>query len=117
MDKLKLLTVILVLVVVFFIIGLYAGGWTWLYFLGVPNPSPSLFTLLDQGGVHSLTDKAKMLLPWAWCVTAAITFLPVGITLLALFGRSDGNRQDLHGSARFANKRELKRIWYTEPER
>ncbi|WP_226020581.1 hypothetical protein [Serratia symbiotica] len=117
MYRLKLLLVILALVLVCFVIGLYVGGWVWLHLIGVPNPSPSLFTLLDQGGVRSLTDKARMRLPWAWCVTAAITFLPVGTLLLALFERRDGNRQDLHGNARFANRRELRRIWYTEPEK
>ncbi|USS95889.1 hypothetical protein M5J15_01265 [Serratia symbiotica] len=50
MYRLKLLLVILALVLVCFVIGLYVGGWVWLHLIGVPKPSPSLFTLLDQVG-------------------------------------------------------------------
>ncbi|HIE7193032.1 TPA: hypothetical protein ACXPBJ_004433 [Salmonella enterica] len=116
MEKLKLLVVILVLCCVFFIIGLYAGGWMWLTLSGVHDRSPSLFTLINQGGITSLTDRSRMLLPWAWVVTVLITFFPAGVSLFALTVGRDGNRKDLHGNARFANRRELRRMWYTGPE-
>ncbi|EAW9501067.1 hypothetical protein NYF95_002432 [Salmonella enterica] len=116
MEKLKLLLVIVALCGVFFIIGLYAGGWVWLTLSGVPSPSLSMMTLINQGGIPSLTDQARMLLPWAWCVTAAITFFPAGVSLIAMTKGADGNRKDLHGNARFANRRELRRLWYTGPE-
>lgn len=116
MLKLKLFFAIAGLTVVCFIVGLYFGGWVWLKLNGHSAPLPSLFTLIDQGNL-SLTNKSKMLLPWAWCATVAITFLPTGITLLAFMGRGDGNPRNLHGNARFANRRELRNIWYTEPEK
>ncbi len=100
----------------FFVIGLYAGGWMWLELSGVDS-SPSLMTLISQGGLPALNDRARMLLPWAWCVTVAITFFPAGVSLLAMTHGADGNRKDLHGNARFAGKRELRRFWYEGPEK
>ncbi|HDG9216639.1 TPA: hypothetical protein PBW31_006549, partial [Pseudomonas aeruginosa] len=49
--------------------------------------------------------------PWSWCVTAALTFLPVGVTLLAFMSRFS-TKQSLHGDARFANERELRLFEY-----
>ncbi|WP_072013052.1 hypothetical protein [Pectobacterium carotovorum] len=115
MEKIKLLLVIVALCCLFFIVGLYAGGWVWITLSDVKQPL-SLLTLFNQGGVQSLTDKSRMLLPWAWSITAAITFFPAGVSLLAMTSGSNGNRKDLHGNARFANKRELRRLWYTGPE-
>lgn len=113
--KMKLFLVIAGLTGVCFLIGLYAGGWVWLRLCADPLSSPGLMTLLDQGEL-SLTDKSKMLLPWAWCVTAAITFLPTGVTLFAFAGMGEGRQRHLHGNACFANRRELRKIWYTGPE-
>lgn len=73
------------LTVICFIIGLYAGGWAWYALTGYPDKLPSLMTLFDLGKI-SLTDKSKIMLPWAWAVTAVITFLPTGITLFIFLG-------------------------------
>ncbi|EOZ1278609.1 hypothetical protein ACQJ38_004399 [Escherichia coli] len=116
MEKLKLFIVIIALCCLFFVIGLYAGGWMWLELSGVDS-SPSLMTLISQGGLPALNDRARMLLPWVWCVTVAITFFPAGVSLLAMTHGADGNRKDLHGNARFAGKRELRRFWYEGPEK
>lgn len=113
MLKVKLLILILTLAGIFFVIGLYAGGWVWLRMSG--GGDLSLTTLFNTG---SLTlERRKMLLPWAWCVTVAITFFPVGVSLFAILGTRDGNRRDLHGNARFATPRELQKIWYDTPEK
>lgn len=114
--SLKLFMVILMLTAVCFVIGLYAGGWAWFLMTGFHREIPGLFTLLSQGEL-SLTDKGKIMLPWAWCVTVAITFLPTGITLLTFLARTDNSQNNLHGRARFANRRKLRKIWYTESEK
>ncbi|HIC1896471.1 TPA: hypothetical protein ACW0P3_004287 [Citrobacter freundii] len=114
--SLKLFLVILLLTLVCFLIGLYAGGWAWYSMTGYRQGTPGLFTLLSQGEI-SLTDKGKVMLPWAWCVTAVITFLPTGITLFSYLARTDNSQNNLHGNARFANRRELRKIWYTESEK
>lgn len=114
--SLKLFLLILLLTLVCFLIGLYAGGWAWYAMIGYRQGTPGLFTLLSQGEI-SLTDKGKVMLPWAWCVTAVITFLPTGITLFSYLAKTDNSQNNLHGNARFANRRELRKIWYTESEK
>ncbi|MCW0309919.1 hypothetical protein NB725_004372 [Pantoea ananatis] len=106
---------ILFLTAIFFVLGLYAGGWAWYYMSGFKYGTPGLFTLINQGG-FSLTDRAKIMLPWAWCVAVAITFLPLVITVITLLPKSDSG-SNLHGNARFANRRETKRFWYTGSEK
>ncbi len=56
----------------------------WLTLSGVHDRAPSLFTLINQGGITSLTDRSRMLLPRAWVVTVLITFFPAGVSLLLL---------------------------------
>lgn len=112
----KLFMLILVLTLICFVIGLYMGGWAWYAMTGDQHGSVGLLTLMNQGEI-SLTNKAKAMLPWAWCVTAAITFLPTGISLLSFLARKDNSQNNLHGRARFANRRELRKIWYTESEK
>lgn len=114
--SLKLFLMILLLTAICFVIGLYAGGWAWFAMTGFQKNVPGVFTLLSLGDI-SLTDKGKTMLPWAWCVTAVITFLPTGITLISILARMDNIQNNLHGKARFANRRELRRIWYTENEK
>lgn len=109
--------VIFLLMVIMFVIGLYAGGWFWLSVTGYKNASPSLLTLINQGGIHSLNDKAKEMLPWAWCIPVALGFLPAGLCLLIWLGGGMKGAESLHGNARFANPRELRKIWYTENEK
>lgn len=113
---LKVFLLILLMTAIFFVIGLYAGGWAWYSMTGYHRGTPGLFTLLSQGEI-SLTNKGKVMLPWAWCVTAAITFLPVGLTVLSFLAKTDNSQNNLHGRARFANRRELRKIWYTENEK
>jgi hypothetical protein len=50
-------------------------------------------------------------LPWSWCLTVAITFFPVGVTLMAFFFRFKPTTS-LHGNARFANAKELRAFEY-----
>ncbi|EGH17461.1 hypothetical protein Pgy4_31316, partial [Pseudomonas savastanoi pv. glycinea str. race 4] len=56
-------------------------------------------------------DRRMLYVPWSWCVTAALTFLPVGVTLMAVFVRLKP-KTSLHGDARFANDRELRQFEY-----
>ena len=91
----------------FFVLGLYAGGAVFLLMIGSEVDAVTFHTLFDAG--HQALGLAY--LPWAWCVTAAITFLPVGLLLLALLVRIKP-KQSLHGNARFANNRELRAFEY-----
>lgn len=70
------------------------GGWAWYALTGYPDKIPSLMTLFDLGKI-SLTDKSKIMLPWAWAVTAVITFLPTGITLFIFLGGGDKGLRSL----------------------
>lgn len=106
----KIATAIIVLMMVFFVIGLYVGGGVYLTLTGGDFRRAALNTLLNAGD-FSLTDRQKVFLPWSWCVTVALTFLPVGLTLFVLFlGKS--KKTTLHGDARFANKKELNAFKY-----
>lgn len=109
--------IILVLMIVMFVVGLYAGGWYWLSMNGYQNVSPSLLTLINQGGIHSLSDKSKEMLPWAWCFPVGLAFLPVVLTLFIWLGGGNKNNRNLHGNARFASRSEIRRVWYTEKEK
>ncbi|WP_244370539.1 hypothetical protein [Rahnella sp. ChDrAdgB13] len=114
--NLTICLIILVMMAVMFIFGLYAGGWFWLSVTGYQNLSPTLMTLINQGGIHSLNDKAKEMLPWAWCIPLALGFLPAGLGLFIWLGLSSKHRS-LHGDARFATRHEIRKVWYTESEK
>lgn len=106
----KLAVGILVLTLIFFVIGLYCGSFTWLLLSGGGVEHTAWDTLFNAGA-FSLTNRQKILLPWAWCVTVAVTFLPLLLTSLVFFIGSGGNKK-LHGNARFANDRELRLFTY-----
>lgn len=106
----KITIAIIVLMMVFFVIGLYIGGGVYLTLTGGNFRQAALFTLINAGD-FSLTDRQKMFLPWSWCVTVAFTFLPVGLTLFALF-LGMNKKTSLHGDARFAGKKELNAFKY-----
>ncbi|HDQ4465217.1 TPA: hypothetical protein P9G65_005530 [Pseudomonas aeruginosa] len=106
----KLVLLVVALMGVFFIGGLYAGGALFLW-LTDSNPwSVGMGTLLAASKLP-LSDLRLLYLPWSWCVTAALTFLPVGVTLLTFIARLS-KKQSLHGAARFANDRELRLFEY-----
>lgn len=106
----KILGLILVLLVVFFGIGVYVGGAFYLFATGANPWDTQWHTLLDTR-LLSLPDRRLVFVPWAWCFTIGITFLPVGMVLVALFTRLKP-KTDLHGSARFANNAELRQFEY-----
>ncbi|WP_240313949.1 hypothetical protein [Candidatus Fukatsuia symbiotica] len=66
---------------------------------------------LMEAGAFSLFHRQKIFLPWAWCVTVALTFLPLGLTLFALL-LGKNKKTTLHGDARFATPKELKAFKY-----
>ena len=101
---------IAVLTALFFVLGIYAGGWLFLLLNQEDYTSVSWHTLID-GSKLTLGDERLVYLPWAWCLTAALTFLPIGITLMAYFMRFK-RVSSLHGDARFATNRELKQFEY-----
>ncbi|WP_234813199.1 hypothetical protein [Candidatus Hamiltonella defensa] len=68
-------------------------------------------TTLMYLGEFSLTHRQKMFLPWAWCVTVAFTFLPMGLTFFALLIEKN-KKTNFHGDARFASKKELNAFKY-----
>ncbi|ACQ67169.1 hypothetical protein [Candidatus Hamiltonella defensa] len=98
------------MMMVFFVIGLFVGGGVYLLLIGGSFGQVTLTTLIESGA-FSLTDRQKIFLPWAWCVTVALTFLPLGLTLFVLLlGKTP--KKSLHGDARFANKKELNAFKY-----
>ena len=116
-QKLTISAIVLAAMLIMFLIGLYLGGWFWLSMNGYQNVSPSLLTLINQGGIYSLSDKSKEMLPWAWCFPVGFTFLPLILTLVVWLGLGNSKHRNLHGSARFATRHEIRRVWYTEKEK
>lgn len=106
----KVTLMILVLMLVCFIVGLYAGAATFLYMTG-GHLSAMAWDTLWKARLLPLSDVRLLYLPWSWCVTAAITFMPVALALMSLFMRLKP-RTSLHGDARFANNRELRQFEY-----
>lgn len=106
----KIAIAIIVLMMAFFMIGLYVGGGVYLLLIGGSFGQATLTTLMDLGE-FSLTHRQKMFLPWAWCVTVAFTFLPMGLTFFALLIVKN-KKTNFHGDARFANKKELNAFKY-----
>jgi hypothetical protein len=107
----KITLMVLVLMAVFFVIGLYAGGMAFLVLTGGHYGDASFHTLADASTLRAF-DKRLVMLPWAWAVTVALTFLPLGVTLIAFILRVNP-KQSLYGDARFASASELKRFEYT----
>lgn len=106
----KVTLAVVIFTALFFVLGLYAGGGLFLLLTREEYSLVSWHTLLDASDI-ALNDRRLMFLPWAWCATAAITFLPLGITLLAFFlGLKPVS--SLHGNARFANNAELRLFEY-----
>lgn len=116
-QRLTIGVIVLAAMLIMFITGLYLGGWFWLSMNGYQNVSPSLLTLINQGGIYSLSDKSKEMLPWAWCFPVGFTFLPLILTLVVWLGAGSNKHRNLHGSARFATRHEIRRVWYTEKEK
>jgi len=106
----KVSLAILIFTVLFFVLGLYAGGGLFLVLNQEEYSGVSWHTLLDASNI-AMNDRRLVFLPWAWCATAAITFLPTGLTLLAFFLRPKAV-SSLHGNARFANNAELRVFEY-----
>lgn len=101
---------IVFMMAVCFVIGLYAGGAMFLHLTQGHFAGLSWDTLWETRKL-AWNDRRMLYVPWSWCVTAALTFLPVGITLMALFVRLKP-KTSLHGDARFANNRELRQFEY-----
>lgn len=106
----KMTLLVLVLMLVFFVGGLYAGGATFLKLTTGGTVGLSWDTLWEARHM-AITDRRMLYLPWSWCVTAAITFFPLAVTLLVFFFRFKPTTS-LHGDARFANARELRAFEY-----
>ncbi|WP_421556719.1 hypothetical protein [Pseudomonas kitaguniensis] len=106
----KITLMVLVLMVVCFVAGNYAGGAMFLKLTGGQLSALSFTTLWETRRLP-LSDPRVLYVPWSWCVTAAITFLPVGFALMSFFMRLKPV-SSLHGDARFANARELRQFEY-----
>jgi hypothetical protein len=106
----RLTLMVIGLIGVCFLIGLYAGGAVFLHLTGAQLSSVSWDTLW-QARQTPWKDTRVLYLPWCWCITAAITFLPVGFALMAFFFRLKP-KTTLHGDARFANEREMRLFEY-----
>lgn len=106
----KMTLLVLALMLVCFVGGLYAGGAVFLKLTTGSTVGMAWDTLWEARHM-AITDRRMLYLPWSWCVTAAITFFPVAITLLVFFFNLKPTTS-LHGNARFANERELRVFEY-----
>lgn len=106
----RLVLMIILLMIAFFVAGLYAGGAFFLTMTGGDLTSVSYHTLWDARTLP-FSDHRLLYLPWSWCITAALTFLPTGFVLLSVFLRLKPVTK-LHGDARFANEAELRLFRY-----
>lgn len=106
----RLTLMVVVLMMVCFVAGLYAGG---ALFLKLTNGDVSLVSWNTLWEARHLpwNDRRILYLPWSWCVTAAMTFLPAAFTLFAVLFRLNP-KTSLHGDARFANDKELRQFEY-----
>lgn len=106
----KLTLLVITLMLVCFVGGLYAGGALFLHLTQGSFTRLSWDTLWEARHIP-LNDRRILYLPWSWCVTAALTFLPVGVTVMAILIRLKP-KTSLHGDARFANDKELRQFEY-----
>ena len=106
----KLTLLVLGLMAACFVAGLYAGGALFLHLTQGSFAGLSWDTLWEARHIP-LNDRRILYLPWSWCVTAALTFMPVGVTVMAIFIRLKP-KTSLHGDARFANDKELRQFEY-----
>lgn len=106
----KLTLLVLGLMAACFMAGLYAGGALFLHLTQGKFAGLSWNTLWEARHIP-LNDRRILYLPWSWCVTAALTFMPVGATVMAIFIRLKP-KTSLHGDARFANEKELRQFEY-----
>ena len=106
----RLTLMVVVLMMMCFVAGLYAGG---ALFLKLTDGDMSLvsWNTLWEARHFPWNDRRIIYLPWSWCVTAAITFMPAAVTLIAVFFKLNP-KTSLHGDARFANNRELRLFEY-----
>lgn len=107
----KITLAVLILMAVFFVIGLYAGAATYLFLTTDSTAGTSFMTLFDANQ-QALSGRAEVWLPWSWAVTVGLTFLPAGVSILALLCRIKPQQSNLHGNARFANNKELEQFAY-----
>jgi hypothetical protein len=106
----KLSLLVITLMLVCFVGGLYAGGALFLHLTQGSFTGLSWDTLWEARHIP-FNDRRILYLPWSWCVTAALTFLPVGVTVMAILIRLKP-KTSLHGDARFANDKELRQFEY-----
>lgn len=107
----KISLAVLFMSIVFALIGLYAGGALFLYLTDADPLTVTWHTMIDASNKGFVLDDAKLMyLPWCACLTIAVTFLPLVLTLIALF--TGKGVSSLHGNARFANEKELRLFEY-----
>lgn len=106
----KLTLMVLLLMVLCLVVGLYTGAAVFLKLTG-GHISDMAWNTLWEARLLPLTDRRLLYLPWSWCITVAITFMPVGFAVMAIFIRLKP-RTSLHGDARFATERELRQFEY-----
>ncbi|WP_456293274.1 hypothetical protein [Pseudomonas sp. AK106] len=106
----KLTLLVITLMLVCFVGGVYAGGALFLHLTQGSFAGLSWETLWEARHIP-LNDRRILYLPWSWCLTAALTFMPAGITVMAIFIRLKP-KTSLHGDARFANDKELRQFEY-----
>jgi hypothetical protein len=107
----KISLFVLVASIVFAVLGVYAGGALFLFLTEGDPATVTWHTMYDASKVGwGLDDGKLMYLPWCVCLAIGMTFLPLVLTVIALFiGKGVSS---LHGDARFANDKELALLDY-----
>jgi type IV secretion system protein VirD4 len=89
-----------------FVGGLYLGGRVFAAMQKIPPDTVTLMTLHDYWLAYSSIKAVKLALTVGWAVAIGLPVLPVAIAAFILLS---GDRRELHGSARFANRQEIRK--------
>ena len=102
----------LLLLVVAFVVsipaGLYTGGWVFIKLADVPDTMLGLHTLQQYNAAYGHVSGIRKLIKIGQFIAGIVAILPAIIGIALFFLSRD--KRELHGSARFASIREIKKL-------
>jgi len=87
--------------------GQYAGGRLFADLEKIPSDSVTIYTLIDYWKSYSHVQAVKFSLIIGWAAAIALPLIPL---LMVLVSALTGKKPELHGSARFATKAEVRQV-------
>ncbi|APX10124.1 MULTISPECIES: type IV secretory system conjugative DNA transfer family protein [Vibrio harveyi group] len=87
------------------VVGQYAGGFVFLKSAGMDVSKLSFYTLNQYYELYGENESVKKYIQLGYAVNISISVLPLILGLIHVVKR--GSKEELHGSARFANDKEL----------